>query len=297
VIAAIEDFFSEPRPLFREALPLTPPAGEPLVIDLHLSPLTDPHGVFYGMIGVLEDVTEPVQLRQKIQTQENLAALGEMAAGIAHEFKNSLATISGYAQLLHGNARPGAETKRTSALLQEVEELVRVISDFMEYARPIRTDDGPVALDDLLREVLESFRERHPDLDFHEELLPAVVHGEKALLKKAFQNLLLNSVQALQSQKTARERRVDVRMEFPTGRRVGIHVSDTGPGLDSRHLSRIFTPFFTTRPEGTGLGLAVVQKIIHAHEGSVDVWSEPGQGFGATVTLPLAPEGPAPSAE
>jgi nitrogen fixation/metabolism regulation signal transduction histidine kinase len=297
VMAAVEDFYRDPRPMFREALPLTPPAGDPLIVDFHLSPLTDPHGVFYGMIGVLENVTEPVQLRQKYQTQENLAALGEMAAGIAHEFKNSLATISGYAQLLHGNARPGAETKRTAALIQEVEELVRVISDFMEYARPIRTDEAPVSLDELLREVLESFRERHPELDFREELLPAVVHGEKAMLKKAFQNLMLNSVQALQRQKTARERQVGVRMEFPTGRVVKIQVTDTGPGLDSRHLARIFTPFFTTRPEGTGLGLAVVQKIIHAHEGTVDVWSEPGQGFGATITLPLAPVTPAPPGE
>ncbi|MBN2432734.1 MAG: PAS domain-containing protein [Acidobacteria bacterium] len=287
---AIDDFYGDPRPLFREALPLTPPAGESLVVDLHLSPLTDPHGVFYGMIGVLEDVTESVQLRQKMQTRENLAALGEMAAGIAHEFKNSLATISGYAQLLHGNARPGAETKRTAAVIQEVEELVRVISDFMEYARPIRTEKAPLSLDEVLREVLDAFSERHPEIEFRRELVPAVIHGEKALLKKAFQNLILNSVQALQRQKTAREKRVEVRMEFPTGRLVGIQITDTGPGLDTRHLSRIFTPFFTTRPEGTGLGLAVVQKIVHAHEGTVEVWSEPGRGFGALIRLPLAPD-------
>jgi|GEM_PF-263021 len=294
---AVDDFYREPRPLFRDALPVTPAVGEPLVVDLHLSPLTDPHGVFYGMIGVLEDVTESVQLRQKMQTRENLAALGEMAAGIAHEFKNSLATISGYAQLLHGNARPGAETKRTAALIQEVEELVGVVSDFMEYARPIRTEKTPVALDELWRDILDAFSERHPDIDFRPELVPAVVQGEKALLKKAFQNLILNSVQALQRQKTAREKRVEVRMEFPTGRLVGVQITDTGPGLDTRHLTRIFTPFFTTRPEGTGLGLAVVQKIIHAHEGTVEVWSEPGRGFSALIRLPLAPGSPPPATQ
>jgi len=286
----VESFYQDRRPVSEESVPMVSASGDELLVDVDLSPLTDPHGVFYGVICVLENVTEANTLRRRLQIQENLAALGEMSAGIAHEFKNSLTTISGYAQMLHGNARPGAEVRRTAALVQEVEEMVKVISDFLEYARPMRAEKSRLDLDTLISEVTSTFQERYPDITFNTQLIACSIAGEKALLKKAFQNLILNSVQALEDSKQNRKKQVDIRMEFLTGNMLRIHLSDTGPGTDQNTLSRIFTPFFTTRPQGTGMGLAVVQKIITAHEGSITVWSEPGKGFTTEVKLPASPE-------
>ena len=282
-------FFDQPRPMEKKDVSINLPEGESSFIDIRLSPLTDPGGVFYGMIGQLEDITEARDLQQRLHTREQLAALGEMAAGIAHEFKNSLSTISGYAQMLHGNARPGAEVRRTRSLLQEVEEMARVISDFLEYARPLPTQKDRVDLSRIINELLESFRERFPAISFQSNLESIQVLGEKALMKKAFHNLFLNSVQALEESKLKSEKIVEITMERPTGSIVVVRIRDNGPGMDSRTLSRIFTPFFTTRAQGTGLGLAVVQKIISTMGGSIEVWSEPGKGFSSKVAFPADP--------
>jgi signal transduction histidine kinase len=108
-------------------------------------------------------------------------------------------------------------------------------------------------------------------------------------MKKAFHNLFLNSVQALEGDKLKSEKIVKIEMERPTDGIVVVRISDNGPGMDSRTLSRIFTPFFTTRAQGTGLGLAVVQKIISTMGGSIEVWSEPGQGFSSKIAFPVEP--------
>jgi len=283
VVHLLERFFQDRQAVSGQILRIQPEGAAERVVSLSLAPLLAPGGRFFGAVCAMEDVTLPQQLQQRLQAQENLAALGEMSAGIAHELKNSLATISGYAQMLLGNARPGAEQQRARALVAEVEAMARVITDFLDYARPLPMDRRPVSLDELLEQLLAVFREQHPDIRFSGELVPALAWGEEHLLKNAFQNLLLNAVQSMDN---AREKQVDLGMEVLSNRSTRIWIADTGPGMDGKTLARIFTPFFTTRPAGTGMGLAVVQKIVTLHEGTIRVQSEPGTGTRVEIDLP-----------
>jgi len=283
VVHLLERFFQDRQAVSGQILRIQPEGAAERVVNLSLAPLLAPGGRFFGAVCAMEDVTLPQQLQQRLQAQENLAALGEMSAGIAHELKNSLATISGYAQMLLGNARPGAEQQRARALVAEVEAMARVITDFLDYARPLPMDRRPVSLDELLEQLLAVFREQHPDIRFSGELVPALAWGEEHLLKNAFQNLLLNAVQSMDN---AREKQVDLGMEVLSNRSTRIWIADTGPGMDGKTLARIFTPFFTTRPAGTGMGLAVVQKIVTLHEGTIRVQSEPGTGTRVEIDLP-----------
>ncbi len=282
--ATIDAAWGDQRSITRRLLKMAVPGNEEQdrTISLSLFPL----GGDEGMVGVIEDVTGPMQLQERLRLQENLAAQGEMAAGIAHELKNALSTISGYAQMLLGNARPGAEQKRAAALVQEVEEMARVITDFLEYARPMPLEYRPVALDGVIAEQVSFFAERHPEVEFHRQLIPCQVSGEEHLLKKAVHNLLLNAVQALEKSPV---KRVDVRLEALSGQQVRVWIEDTGPGIEAKALGRIFTPFFTTRPGGTGMGLAVVHKIVALHGGVIRVQSEPGRGTGVEMDLPVPP--------
>ena len=294
IVEAFEAFYGNPQPRTASGLSLPAPGGTDRQVSLFISPLTSPQGVFQGAVAVLEDITGEQQLRHRLQTQENLVALGEMAAGIAHELKNSLSTISGYAQMLLGNARPGAEQKRAAALVREVEEMARVISDFLEYARPIQLERAALPLDRLIEELVRDAREKNPDVAFQANLVPVQVRGEEYLLKKAIQNLLLNAVQSMEQ---APEKRLEIRMEALTRHAARLWITDTGRGMDEKTLARIFTPFFTTRPEGTGMGLAVVQKIISLHEGAIRILSEPGQGTTVEIDLPGWPAPPSPGPE
>ncbi|HQF86489.1 MAG TPA: ATP-binding protein [Acidobacteriota bacterium] len=283
ICAAIDAAWGAQQSLTRRLLKMSAPGSEEpeRTVSLSLFPLGDAEGV----VGVIEDVTGPMQLQERLRLQENLAAQGEMAAGIAHELKNALSTISGYAQMLLGNARPGAEQKRAAALVQEVEEMARVITDFLEYARPMPLEHRPVALDGVIAEQMDLFAERHPDIEFRRQLIPCLVSGEEHLLKKAMHNLLLNAVQAMEKSAV---KRVEVRLEALSGQLVRVWIEDTGPGIDAKALGRIFTPFFTTRPGGTGMGLAVVHKIVALHGGAIRVQSEPGRGTGVELDLPVS---------
>lgn len=164
--------------------------------------------------------------------------------------------------------------------------MARVITDFLEYARPMPLEYRPVALDGVIAEQVSFFAERHPEVEFHRQLIPCQVSGEEHLLKKAVHNLLLNAVQALEKSPV---KRVDVRLEALSGQQVRVWIEDTGPGIEAKALGRIFTPFFTTRPGGTGMGLAVVHKIVALHGGVIRVQSEPGRGTGVEMDLPVPP--------
>lgn len=265
------------------------PSGEDRMIKVGISGLVSPEAVFAGAVLVLEDVTEQNRLEHRMRNQENLARLGEMSAGIAHEFKNSLATISGYAQMLLGNARLGGEQKRAAALVQEVEVLARIISEFLEYARPLPAEKKPLALDILLKSLAEEFKEQQPGVELDLNLLPVRVAGEEHLLRKAVQNLWLNAVQSMEDLPEGTARKIVTSLEVLSGAMVSLQITDTGRGMDPATRSRLFTPFFTTRTGGTGLGLAVVQKIVTIHDGFIHVASEPGQGTTVELTLPAVP--------
>jgi PAS domain S-box-containing protein len=245
-------------------------------------------GYVRGALCLFVDLTEVIELRERLFVKENLARLGEMAAGIAHEFRNSLATIVGNAKLLGKELTSDEATTLVDALIEESVSLGRVVTDFLQFARPevLRPslfDLGEMA-DDLRRDLEPKAAAAGVRLVIAAQ--PFHVEADEMLLRKAVSNLMLNAIEAARQEGNRGEVRVE------TGGANGrgfVRVSDNGPGVREGDLARIFTPFFTTKPEGTGLGLSIVQKIAVSHNGEVQVSAAPGGGASFTLNLPSRP--------
>lgn len=258
-------------------------------IGINLSPFSSATGQVAGAICLLSDLTEIVDLQHQIKLKENFAALGEMSAGIAHEFKNALATILGYAQMsmrendldtLHGYARE---------IHKESQGLSVMVTDFLNFARPMKAAIQELDLVDLLKAVVSDLRNLRPgqyEVIFR-ATTDAVVTCDATLIRQTFLNLLINAVESL----TDGQGSVTVFIEDAQRRHVRVSVEDSGRGIPSHQLAKIFLPFFTTKTHGTGLGLALVQKIVLAHNGRIEVHSNEGKGTRFAITLPRVPAG------
>ena len=219
-----------------------------------------------------------------LKLKENFAALGEMSAGIAHEFKNSIATIVGYAQMSTSETELKAIQSYAREILKESKALSHMVTDFLNFARPVKTSIHETDLAELLRSVigdLRNLRQGQYEVRFLSSG-KAVVDCDPTLMRQSFLNLLINATEALNGAGT-----ITVLVDAPSDRtHVRVLVEDTGHGVPEDLLGKIFFPFFTTKPHGTGLGLSLVQKIMLAHNGRIEVQSIEGKGTRFTVTLP-----------
>ncbi len=284
--------------LSQESFRSSPPSGQARELGVSVSPFHDSNGGIAGAVCLLTDMTELRQLQDQVRLKENLAALGTMSAGIAHELKNALATISGYAQMLR-DADLGAEDHQfAERIVQEVRALSQVVTDFLALSKPLPVDAGPVNLQEVLRQACDDLRrvERFARLDFRLEGDFPSVEGDEVLLRQAFSNLLRNACEALGDAEPPGK--VTVRGEVcRQGERdfLKVQVADSGCGVSAEERDRVFLPFYTTKPEGSGLGLALVQKIVVSHNGSIILEPESGPGATFSVLLPLhAPSGETP---
>jgi signal transduction histidine kinase len=252
-----------------------------------------------GALCLMSDLTELTALQKQIRWKENLAALGEMSAGIAHEFKNSLATISGYAQMIRSESKPGDTRESSERILDQTRALTHVVTEFLRFAKPLEICYETVPMESVVEKVAEELRETVPGSrvdvagTFHE--LP----GDEALLRQALVNLARNGVQAaVASSAGIGQPRVTITdsTEDLGGRKwQRICVADNGTGIGETDMPKIFLPFYTTKSEGTGLGLAVVQKVALQHGGSIEARNREGGGAEFLLWLPLRQE-PLPSA-
>lgn len=254
------------------------------VVEASVSAIHGGSGDIEGTLCMVTDITELVDLRATMRTKETLSSLGEMAAGIAHEFKNSLATIGGYARLLEKGA---PDPKPAQSLRAEVIHLTQVVTDFLAFAKPQTVSFGPCNLNDVLDECVEAVREpaRQNRVDIlFEPGFPEIL-GDPSLLRRAFQNLLLNGVESISPEQE--NRIVRVSGEVFSGM-VRISVADTGTGIPEDVRSNVFIPFFSTKSRGYGMGLAIVQKIVVGHNGRIELDSQVGKGTTFHCFLPLA---------
>lgn len=253
-------------------------------IGINLSPITSPGGQIEGAICLLSDLTEIVELQNQIKLKENFAALGEMSAGIAHEFKNSVATILGYAQMSKSETDVSALQNYAAEIHKESQALSNMVTDFLNFAKPVRASIFDVDMVELLQGVIADLQSRRPG-NYRVRFLAtgeALVPCDATLMRQSFFNLLLNATEALEENGS-----ISVLVNAPPGReQVRVVVEDDGRGIPSHLISKIFFPFFTTKPHGTGLGLSLVQKIMLAHNGRIEVQSTEGKGARFTVTLP-----------
>lgn len=243
-----------------------------------------------GALCIINDVTERIHLERQLTEREKLVALGEMAGGLAHEVRNSLGTLVGLLRLLASSPTAGGEDQgepeRYQEMMQrEIHELNRMVTEFLDFTRPlaIRLDsvDCSEILGRCVEELTVQFPERAADMHLAGELLP--VQGDESLLRQAFLNLLRNGLESGQSVKVSVSGEID-----PGTRTLRLDFRDTGCGIDPADIEKVFIPFYTTKEDGYGIGLALVKKIILAHSGRIEVESESGSGTVFHVYLPLA---------
>jgi PAS domain S-box-containing protein len=271
-------------PIVRRAVTVTR-AGDTMHLGVTVSPVSGESDADAapapGAICLFSDLTAVVALEEQLRLKEALARLGELTAGLAHELRNGLAPIHGYARLLNPEALPHPQREYIEAIRSETQALGDVVTQFLEFAKPDPL--GCIAVD--LRGILERAAE---DVAAARVTLTGdfgIVHADDVLLRQAFSNLFRNSVEACCAVGRETEIVVDARADTRTDALV-VSVKDNGPGLPEDAIERVFQPFFTRRPGGTGLGLAIVLKIIVSHNGRVTAANHVDGGAVFTVTLP-----------
>jgi len=272
----------------REEVQHIPPAGDTRHLGVTISPIRRGEGKISGAICLLTDLTELAALQQRIQLKENLAALGELSAGIAHEFKNALATISGYAQMIEPETSPAEVLDYAGRILEQTRNITHVVAEFLKYARPLEIPDEGVALQTMVERVVSEVGEALPQVRIRWEGTFGDAQGDEGLLRQALLNLARNAAEACAI--TEGGGQVVIRGDTVRGEEAEfqrISVTDNGPGIPANVFPKLFRPFFTTKAKGTGLGLAVVQKIIVQHGGQVEVRNRPEGGAEFIVTLPV----------
>lgn len=269
-------------------------AGKPVAIRVTSSELQDPRGETVGVVLLLRDCSELMHLERQLRQADKLAALGTLSAGLAHEIKNPLSAIELNLHLLadelaeRGQPRP--EVKRYTGILKaEIKRLQAVVETVVRVSRPTALTLESLNLNDLLSHVValvdHEARQRKVDLQVELDATLPPVPGDDTQLSQVFLNLLLNALQAMPDGGT---------LIVSSGIRpdplaaVYVRVSDTGHGIATGHLSRLFDPYFTTRDGGTGLGLAIAYRIVRDHGGTIQVTSTQGAGTTMTVRLPLS---------
>jgi PAS domain S-box-containing protein len=257
------------------------------VLAVSVSPMTDLENHVIGVLCTMTDLTRIRELEDGLRSKENLARLGEMTAGIAHEFRNSLASILTFAGLIEKKSGDSALVQYAREISKEARETERVVNDFLRFARPVEIEKQPVHLEQILKELERDANGVSLELRIPGDLPPVL--GDSSLLKQSFLNLLRNAAEASPE---AASPPVMVHA-WHEGGQVHVEIEDQGCGMDGETQHKAFLPFFTTKAHGTGLGLALVQKIILGHDGGVRIESRPGQGTKVTVTLPSA-SSPAP---
>jgi len=254
-------------------------SGKRIWIGLNISPLKDSEKRTIGMIFVFTDLTELKAFQSQMELRERLSTLGEMSAGIAHELRNPLAVISGYAKLLSKKA-DAALLPTVEAIFKEVTVMDRIISDFLSFARQTDLSPSEVDLKGLLAGCISAVADsgRGVRIVRQMETLPQTIKADEVLLRQSVTNILQNAVESMPEGG-------DLIVSGAVGDYLDISFSDSGHGVPENMRDKIFLPFFTTKERGTGLGLSIVHKIITSHGGTIRLESgEKGTTF--TIRLP-----------
>jgi signal transduction histidine kinase len=282
----LEECLTTSKPVVRRAVPLT--GGAASHLGLTVSPIReDAGGAAHGVICLFTDLTEVMELEEQLRLKDSLARLGEMTAGIAHEFRNGLATIHGYGRLLELERLPTDFRPFVQGIRDETEALGQVVTNFLSFARPTELALAPVEMTALVEraaeEVRAEVRARGGDVVVRGEF--GRVDGDEVLLRQALSNLCRNAFEACAQARIVPKILIEGQRD-PVHGVIRISVSDNGPGVPDGVADRVFQPFFTTKAQGTGLGLALVQKIVVTHNGRVAVATGDGGGARFVVTLP-----------
>lgn len=274
-------------PLAMRETTLVTAGGQEVHVQVSTSRMRAVGGTVLGAVVTLEDVSDIKALTDQLIRADRLAAMGELTAGVAHEVRNPLGVIRASVQLLEDAQCDAARIEQAAEVIkQEIDRLDKVIKALLDFGRPSKPTLVRADLNSVIEDVV-LFTTRfagQSDVVIEQRLAPELprVLGDPDQLKQVFLNLVTNAVQAMST--GGGTITIDTRA---AGEYIEVRVSDNGPGIAERDLSRVFNPFFTKRAEGTGLGLTIVHRIIDQHDGHIEVVSDSG-GTVFTVTLPAA---------
>lgn len=268
------------------------PQGDETYLNLSASQLISEAGDYLGVVVVFEDITNEVQMKEEVERISKLAETGQLAANIAHELRNPLSSIKGAAQLLRKEmpeALMAEHGEFLDMIVQEVNGLDRIATEFLEFSRVTPPEMRPVSVTALLGRLLQFMSAYLADQEVHvvqnlDADLPEL-SLDRAQMEQVIKNIVINAVQAMPHGGTLT---VTTRCH-PDQDIVDIDFTDTGVGISAAKIDKICTPFFTTKTKGTGLGLAIVRKIVETHGGRLVIQSTPGEGSTFTVQLPIQP--------
>jgi signal transduction histidine kinase len=295
VVEMVEACLKEGKIYRREEIEAENGSGQPKRLGATVAPIDGGDSSPRGALCLITDITEVSRLREQVALKRNLENLGEMSAGLAHEFKNAMAALHGYAQFLQSIDHDEQGKAAADALLQEVRGLSQMITSFLNFARPQPLQLDDVSLGELINECERDLKplleERKVEVVSEDVPSPEPqkleVRADTRLLRQALANLLRNGVEAIPEDQ--RDRRVTLRtsIERYQGQQwAAISIHDTGPGIPNSDLQKIFIPFFTTKSKGHGVGLALAHRVITQHGGTLSAENAPDGGAVFTVRLP-----------
>jgi len=285
-----------------------------LPVGMSVSPLLDEAGNGSGIIIIFKDLTEIIRLKEEMERTDKLAALGRLSAGLAHEIRNPLASMSGSVQLLRDETKQrGENVELMEIIVTECDRLNKILSDFLMFARPrnpnLRQCDISALISETIMLIKNQMSDDHiPEIIFQSD--PAVIEipVDLDMLKQVIWNLVQNGIQAMKDRGkliiTVVNRNSpdfeggkllpDIEGDFynilddsVSSEYVEIYIKDTGCGIEKKQFKKLFEPFYTTKEEGSGLGLAIVHKIIESHRGKIFVESKEGKGTTFNILLPI----------
>lgn len=281
LIAVIAECVQTGQPIVRRSVEM-PRQMTATHLGVTVSPIAG-SGTSRGAICLFSDLTDVVDLEEQLRVKETLARLGELTAGIAHEFRNGLATIHGYSRLLNPDALPAQYRPYVEGIRQEAEALGQIVTNFLNFARPQHLLLAPVDPGRIARRAADDIHHELPDGttievtgEFEE------INGDEVLLRQVFTNLFRNAAEACEAAGRTPAIVVDGTVDR-SHRTCRVSVEDNGPGIPASDRDKVFRPFFTSRSRGTGLGLSIVQKIVLTHQGRVVIGT--GKAGGASIEL------------
>lgn len=267
-----------------------PARDRTIELSVTTSRIHNPNGELIGALVIFSDLTARKETQRRLAQTERLATLGELMAGVAHEVRNPLTAICGYVQIIRQQTSLPVHQEYLSVVLKEIDSINRVIQQLLDFSRPRQSQWQQVLLNSLIEETLilvqtSGVQARIAFNVEQDKELPAIV-ADRELLKQVILNILINAVQAIS---TCGE--IRIRTLSYSATQQAVIIEDNGCGIDIALQKKIFDPFFTTKASGTGLGLALSQRIINAHQGDIHVASMPGCGATFTLILPINPQG------
>ena len=275
--------------------------GEELTIVLSISQLYDGEGAKIGLLIAFEDMTEMKMLQEMMRRADRLAALGTVAASLAHEIRNPLSTVKTFVQLVPQKMHSDSFIEKFNDLVpKELNRINNILENFLDLARKPRLKFTPMNINSIIEDIVDlySAKMEHEGISIKVSLHPEAftISGDYEYLKRAFSNLILNALQAMPNGGNLLIETLPLTLDVGEESEIGVEratkiiFKDTGIGMDSETIKNLFNPFYSTKDKGTGLGLVIVQKIIEEHKGFIEVTSDLKEGSTFTVTLPAIAE-------